>query len=124
MDSLILKSLATFLEGYGMAGFFLIVIIVLILVVLDEDRSALCRSWLYKLAFKFTESRSAEKKYISNDINGRINLARRNLNYGGDILPRSVSVEWTSISPGQSYDLEEGEFVVRLDPANRQESNI
>jgi len=68
--------------------------------------------------------RDAEKKYIAEDINGRINLARRRLHQGRTALPRAVNVEWVEGNPEGTYDIAEGEFVVRLDPSAAQEKNI
>jgi hypothetical protein len=64
------------------------------------------------------------KKFISNDINARINLARRGLHFGKEVLPRSVRVEWVSGAGPGAYDIKEGEFVVRLDAAESREAHI
>ncbi|MBI2817118.1 MAG: hypothetical protein HYX72_09280 [Acidobacteria bacterium] len=109
---------------FGLAAGLLIIIACLLRIIFDEDRSALWRAHLYKIIYAVTQKREAEKKFISNDINARINLARRKLHFGKEILPRSVNVEWVANSASDTYDLKEGDFVVRLDPATRQEANI
>jgi len=93
-------------------------------ILLDEDRSALWRARFYKMAFSVLHKQEHEKKYIANDINGKINLARRDLHFGEEILPKAVKVEWIEGKNGETYDLKEGEFVVCLNPANCQEMNI
>jgi hypothetical protein len=109
---------------YGLLVLFVLIIVWLVSVVIDEDRSALWRGRLYKLLHGLSGRREDEKKFISNDINARINLARRGLHFGKEVLPKSVRVEWVSGEGLGAYDIKEGEFVVRLDPAESQEANI
>lgn len=109
---------------YGLVGLLVLVVVKLFLILLDEDQSALWRGRLYKILHAVTRTKDAEKKYIANDINGRINLARRKLHFGKEILARSVKVEWVSNGGNGAYNLKEGEFVVRLDPSACQERNI
>lgn len=122
MDKII--SVCSFIKAYGLVGFLVLAIIYLGQILLDEDRSALLRARFFKVLHALTHKREAEKKFISNDINGRLNLARRGLHFGSEVLPRSVKVDWVSGSSSQTYDLKEGEFVVRLDPAECQQTNI
>jgi hypothetical protein len=103
---------------------FLFFVLYLLKILLDEDRSALWRGRLYRAAFALSRKREHEKKFISNDINGRINLARNKLHFGRELLPKSVKVEWIEGATGQTYDIKEGEFVVCLSPAHCQEMNI
>ena len=91
---------------------------------LDEDKSALWRARFYKVAFELTGKKDKEKKFISNDVKGKLNLARRAMHFGQSILPRAIDVVWVdNISPAAA-DIKEGEFIVRLDPAASQEKNI
>ena len=103
---------------------FLFLVISLLRILLDENQSALWRGRLYRAAFSVSRKREHEKKFISNDINGRINLARNKLHFGKELLPKSVKVEWIEGTNGETYDLKEGEFVVCLNPAHHQEKNI
>lgn len=93
-------------------------------IILDEDRSALYRARVYKALFRLTGRVEQEKKYISNDITARLNLARRATHHGKDILPRAVDVRWAEGDSGTAQEISEGKFVVRLDPSDRQEKNI
>jgi hypothetical protein len=109
---------------YLIIAIFLFLVIYLLRILLDENQSALWRGRLYRAAFSVSRKREHEKKFISNDINGRINLARNKLHFGKDLLPKSVKVEWIEGTNGGTYDLKEGEFVVCLNPAHHQEINI
>jgi hypothetical protein len=100
------------------------VVIYLFICVIDEDRGSSLRSWIYKVLHSLSGKRIYEKKYISNDINARINLARRKLYFGKEILPKSISVEWVEGKPVESFNIKEGEFIVRLDPSEKQDKNI
>jgi len=119
----ILLSIEYGLPYAAIAALFLMVIY-LLKILLDEHRSALWRGRLYRAAFSLSRKREHEKKFISNDINGRINLARQKLHFGKELLPKSVKVEWIEGINGGTYDLKEGEFVVCLNPAHCQEMNI
>lgn len=96
----------------------------LIRILLDEDRAALWRGRFYKLAFLLTRKRDREKKYISNDVKGRLNLARRKMHFAGSGLPKAVDVEWVEGERPGTYEVKEGEFIVRLDPSEAQHKNI
>lgn len=109
---------------YGPYAALFLLIGYLLTVILDEDKSALWRARMYRALHSLSGRRDLEKKYISNDINGRINLARRNLHHGKETLPVAVSVEWVESGQEGTYDIREGEFVVRLDPSSGQERNI
>ena len=91
---------------------------------MDEDKSSIWRGRFYKLAYQVTGKRDNEKKFISNDVKGRLNLARRTLHFGQSIIPRAVDIVWVKDSNATAFDIKEGEFVVRLDPAESQEKNI
>jgi hypothetical protein len=93
-------------------------------VLLDEDRTALLRARVHKLAFAISGRRDQEKLYISNDVKGRLNTARRVMHFGTDILPRAIDVPWAETGEGGSADVKEGEFVVKLDPSASQPHNI
>ena len=111
-------------KEYGFWVLAMALFIYLIKVLLDEDKSALWRARFYKAAFKLTGNKDKEKKFISNDVKAKLNLARRAMHFGQSILPRAVDVVWVdNISP-VAADIKEGEFVVRLDPAESQEKNI
>lgn len=92
--------------------------------VLDEDRSAILRARVYRAILAVSKRRDHEKKYLSNDLRGRLNLARRNLDYGREVLPQAVNIEWVEGTSSDTYDLSEGEFIIRLDPAQNQAANI
>ena len=96
----------------------------LVRILLDEDRAALWRGRFYKLAFLLTRKRDREKKYISNDVKGRLNLARRKMHFADSCLPNAVEVEWVEDGNPATYEVKEGEFVVRLDPSAAQHKNI
>ncbi len=109
---------------YAIIATLLYLVLYLLRILLDEHRSALWRGRLYRAAFALSRKREHEKKFISNDINGRINLARQKLHFGKELLPKSVKVEWIEGTNGGTYDLKEGEFVVCLNPAHCQGMNI
>jgi hypothetical protein len=101
-----------------------ILTIILFRIALDEDRSALFRSKFYRALYRVSGKKEHEKKYIANDIMGRLNLARREMHFGEEILPRAIDVEWVSGETGTAFDIKEGEFIVRLDPSEKQPKNI
>jgi hypothetical protein len=111
-------------KQYGVWVLVLALFVYLLRTIMDEDKSALWRAKLYKIAFRLTGKRDKEKKFISNDVKGRINLARRRMHFGESILPRAVDVIWVHNDTPGAYDLKEGEFVVKLDSSERQEKNI
>lgn len=113
-----------FLWRYGPWPLMLLLIIYVVRVVADEDRSALLRAKIYKALYVVTGKTEAEKKYISNDIKGKLNLARRNMHFGKQLLPRAAEVEWVAGEKGSTVDIKEGEFIVRLDPSEEQTKNI
>lgn len=123
-----ISTLILLFKQYGLPclimAIFLFLVISLLRILLDENQSALWRGRLYRAAFSVSRKREHEKKFISNDINGRINLARNKLHFGRELLPKSVKVEWIEGTNGKTYDLKEGEFVVCLNPARHQEINI
>ncbi len=123
--------LVTFIElvaKYGVWGILLILVVAIIYllkVILDEDLSAAWRARFYKAVYKITGKTEAEKKYIENDISSRINLARRNMPFGKEYLPKAIKVEWVkSDEEGRTAQIKENELLVRLDPAESQERNI
>lgn len=71
----------------------IIVIIFLLRVLLDEDRSSKWRARINKVLYQLSKKREYEKKYISNDINSSINQARKKLNYASEVLPEGVRVD-------------------------------
>jgi hypothetical protein len=93
-------------------------------VLMDEDRSALWRARIYRGMYVASGRRDLEKKYIANDVNGRINFARRQLHHGETVLPVGVAVEWVEPDAEGIYDVREGEFIVRLDASAGQQRNI
>ncbi|MDO9529194.1 MAG: hypothetical protein Q7J27_08540 [Syntrophales bacterium] len=111
-------------KQYGLWVLAVAFIVFLLRILLDEDKSSVWRAKFYKAAFSLTGQRDKEKKFISNDAKGKLNLARRAMHFGQSILPKAVEVVWVhNDSPG-AYDLKDGEFVVKLDPSERQEKNI
>lgn len=96
----------------------------LINILLDEDKASSFRAKIYKSMFKLTGRREQENKYIRNDINAKLNLARKKVNYTSEVLPRSVDIEWVDKEGEDSYKISEGEFVVCLDSSASQEKNI
>lgn len=117
--------LAALLWQYGPTAGLLAAIIFMFRVVMDEDRSSIWRGRIFHGLYKISGRREDEKKYIANDINGRINLARRTLHFGETALPKAIRVEWVEDDKKEgTYDIAEGEFVVRLDPSAGQERNV
>lgn len=111
-------------KEYGVWVLGVALFVYLVRVLLDEDKSALWRARFYKTAFKISGKRDKEKKFISNDIKGKLNLARRAMHFGQSILPRAVDVVWVDNTNPSAADIKEGEFIVRLDPSESQEKNI
>lgn len=99
-------------------------LVVVVKVLLDEDRSALWRGRVYRAVYSVTGRVEDEKKYIGNDLRGRLNLARRKMQCGNIALPKAVRVEWVEGVRSGAQTVAEGEYVVRLNPANQQEKNI
>lgn len=102
----------------------LAIIVYLIRILLDEDRSAAWRARIYKGIFKISGQSKAEKKYIENDVCSRINLARRNMPFAKDYLPKSIGIQWFDAGTGKTWQVNENEIIVRLDPAESEEKNI
>ena len=92
--------------------------------IIDEDRASLLRARLFRLFKFFTKSHDIDKRYISNDIKGRLNLARRDIYCGSTILPKAIDVQWVDGQEPDAFEIKEGEFVVRLDPSTEQRQNI
>lgn len=120
--------LVELLQTYGAwavaAGAVLYLFLKCLGIFLDEDKSDLWRGRFYRAAFWLTGKRDKEKKYISNDVKGRLNLARRKMHFGATVLPTAVDVEWVEGGRPEAYSIKEGEFIVRLDPAQSQTKNI
>jgi len=113
-------------RGPAIGGLILLVgvVVYLLRTLLDEDRSAVFRGRAYKALLAVSKRRDHEKKYLSNDLRGRLNLARRDLHYGRQILPQAVKIEWIDGTSSETYDLSDNEFVIRLDPSQHQAHNI
>ena len=92
--------------------------------VIDEDRSALLRARVFRVIKMFTKNLDIDKRYISNDIKGRLNLARREIYCGSMLLPKAIDVQWVDGHNPDSFEVKEGEFVIRLDPSTEQRQNI
>ena len=105
-------------------GGLLSLVVFLFRILIDEDRSRLWRARISYAAYKLTGNRDSEKRYISDDVRSRINLARRKFSHGAQDPPKAVSVDWVDEEPGTTYDIGEGEFVVRLQSSGEQEKNI
>jgi len=93
-------------------------------VILDEDKSSLWRSRFYKAILQISRKKCHEKKYLSNEIMARLNLARRDIHYGSESLPRISSIEWVDGELNQTYNISDGEYIVRLDPSEDQHKNV
>ena len=109
---------------WGIIGSFVVIIIYLLRVILDEDKSAAWRARFYKAVYKISGKSEAEKRYIENDISSRINLARRNMPFGKEYLPKAIKVQWVEGGKGEAAQIRENELLIRLDPAESQERNI
>ena len=117
-------TLLDLISGYGPWGLLVGVAGYLLKVLLDEDRAAVFRAKLYKLAYNCTGRVDQEKQYISNDIKGSLNLARRKIHFGDEVLPKAIDVSWVEGASGTTHDVKEGEFVIRLDPSKNQAENV
>ncbi len=124
MDLQIVQILKDYGWQLGLIVSLAVIAIILVRIILDEDRSALFRARIYKSLLTISGKREHEKKYLANDLRGRINLARRNMHFGRQALPQAVKVEWVEGTRPCTYDLSDGEFVIRLDPAADQTRNI
>jgi hypothetical protein len=117
-----------FVKEYGLTALFILAIIAVLLklvnILLDEDKSSEFRAKIYHTFFKVSGRRDQENRYISNDVNSRLNRARKKLNYTTAILPRAINIEWVNGPNEESYNIKEGEFVVCLDSSESQERNI
>jgi hypothetical protein len=109
---------------WGIVIFLIFVIFYLVKVILDEDLSAVWRARVYKQLYKISGKSSLEKKYIENDICGRINLARRKMPFGKEHLPKAIRIEWIKSGKGEVTPIRESEIIIRLDPAEAQEKNV
>lgn len=122
-----MPDLATIIDltvQYGPWGIPAFIIWYLLRVILDEDRSSAWRARVYKAVYEVSGKTRAEKKYVENDINSRINLARRKMPFGKEYLPKAIKVEWFEGGKGETEHIRENEIVVRLDPAESQEKNV
>lgn len=113
-----------FVIAHGAWAVTFVAVFVIIILIIDEDRAAIWRGRLYKGVFQITGQIQAEKRYISNDIKGRLNKARQWHHFGKALLPRAVDIVWVEGGAGAVNEIKEGEFVVRLDPSRDQEKNI
>lgn len=121
------ETLIVLIRDHGIWGLLLGVIgvtVYLLKILLDEDHAAVFRAKFYKLAYKCTGRIDQEKKYIANDIKGSLNRARREMHFGVDVIPKAIDVSWVEGASGTTYDVKEGEFVIRLDPSKKQAENI
>jgi hypothetical protein len=111
-------------EKYGPWALCGLISLWLLTILLDEDRSASLRAKIYKIIFRFTGRSDHEKKYIANDIRGKLNLARKELCPTKNALGKAVEVLWVEGGRGDAEDIKEGEFIIRLDPSAHQSHNI
>jgi len=114
-------------KKYGIWGIVLLLIFLLsslLRILLDEDKSNIWRGKFYKVLYDLSKKKEPEKKYIANDVTGRLNLARRQMPFGKDLVPKSIKVDWIESAHGESYVPKEGELVIKLDPSEIQERNI
>lgn len=122
MDTIV-SGLGVLLD-HGLVFFLLLLVAGLFLLILDEDRAALWRGRIFRAVLALSGRRDHEKNYIANDLKGRLNLARRKLHHHGSNLPVAVDVQWIDVESPQSYEIREGEYVVKLNPATEQRVNI
>ena len=123
----ILVGIINIIKEYRTWGIVLLLIVLIwrmLRILLDEDKSSVWRGKFYKVLYKLSKKREAEKKYVANDVAGRLNLVRREMPFGKDLIPKSIKVEWIESPRSESYVPKEGELVVKLDPAEVQEKNI
>ena len=121
------ETLLVLIRDHGLWGGLLGVIgvtVYLLKILLDENHAAVFRAKFYKLAYTCTGRIDQEKKYISNDIKGSLNRARREMHFGDEVIPKAIDVSWVGGASGTTYDVKEGEFVIRLDPSKKQAENI
>lgn len=110
--------------SYGFGCLAILIVFWLFRIILDEDKSAAFRAAIFKSLYKATKKQKYAKAFISNDINAKVNAARKKLYFGTEVLPRSMRVEWLKDDVIDGYTLKEGEFIVCLDPAESQMLNI
>ncbi|MBN1762950.1 MAG: hypothetical protein JW878_07755 [Methanomicrobia archaeon] len=125
-----ISELITFIDlilDYGLWGLFVVFILVigwLMWILIDVDRSSTWRSKYYWVKYKLFGDSDAEKKFIENHVNSRINLARRAMPFGNEYLPKAIKINWFEGGAGQATSIENNEIIVRLDPAELQERNV
>jgi hypothetical protein len=123
MVDLLSEGLQLFLD-HGVVALLAVLVLLLALLLLDEDRSALWRGRFFKGALALSGRRDYEKKYIANDLKGRLNIARRKLHLAGSTLPDAIDIQWVDVATAESYDVREGEYIVKLNPAAEQRVNV
>jgi hypothetical protein len=111
-------------KRFGPWTVLVIVIVLFIRILMDEDRTDIWRARVYKALFKITGKTAQEKSYISKDIRGRLNLARRKMHFGQAVIPRAIDVVWVESGNGETAEVKEGQFVIKLNPSESQERNI
>jgi len=119
-----LAILIELISKYGPWGIVLIIVVYLLRAISDEDLSAAWRARIYYVKYKISRKGEAEKKYIQNDISSRINLARRDMPFGKETLPKAIKIEWVGDQKEEVSYIKENEIIIRLDPAELQEKNI
>ena len=85
-------------------------------ILMDEDRAAIFRATAYKALYAVSGKREFEKSYISNEIRGSLNQARKGIYYGSETIPKLSRIEWVDGTSTEAYDISDNEFVIRLDP--------
>lgn len=78
-------------------------------------------SMFLKLAAYFSEK--AEKGYMSTNIQASVDLKRKGLGMGGDVLSYGVKIEWTD-QESVEVDLKENKVVVMMRPFRSQAKNF
>ena len=120
----LLLKIMEFIAAHGSWGVAFVLFCVVLVLVVDEETAASWRARIFKAAYQISGMTHAEKRYISNDIKGRLNRARKGHHFGKTILPRAVDIVWVDGGEGAINEIREGEFVVRLDPSREQAKNI
>ncbi|MFO1479326.1 MAG: hypothetical protein U1F40_03890 [Turneriella sp.] len=79
--------------SYGFGCLAILIVFWLFRIILDEDKSAAFRAAIFQILYKATKKQKYAKAFIGNDINAKVNAARK-LYFGTEVLPRSMRVEW------------------------------
>jgi hypothetical protein len=102
----------------------LILIYFLYIFIFDEDKCDSYRAIFWKGIYWISKRTDAEKKYIETDVNSAINIARKNMPFGKEHIPKSIKIRWFNENTEDLYQISENTLFVRLDPSESQKKNI